>query len=194
MTKKDQVAKIIRVISVPPVMVSVMVLILGKANPEVFEDPLQIVVTIMLLGVVPILAYPLQQLIPSLRDKGREGQRNLAFVLNFIGYGVAFVWALAMQVSMQLKLICSTYFLSVLLLTICNKCFHFRASGHACSFTGPLVLLVYLVGVKMLIPCLVVAGMIIWASLYLKRHTARELSGGILVCCISFVLSLIGVS
>ena len=78
-----------------------------------------------------------------------------------------------------------------MLLTICNKGLHYRASGHASGFTGPLVLLIYLFGWKVIIPCLVIAALIIWSSIYLKRHTAKEIVGGIVVCLLSFALSLV---
>ena len=60
-----------------------------------------------------------------------------------IGYSAAFTWAIFTDVKDSLLLICSTYFFSVVLLSISNKVIHFRASGHACSFAGPLVLLVH---------------------------------------------------
>ena len=83
------------------------------------------------------------------------------------------------------------YFLSVVLLSICNKGFHFRASGHASSFTGPLILMIYFFGWKVIIPSLIIAALIVWSSIYLKRHTIKELAGGILVNIIAFILSVI---
>ena len=64
-------------------------------------------------------------------------------VTSLIGYSAAFIWAIFTDVKDSLLLICSTYFFSVVLLSISNKVIHFRASGHACSFAGPLVLLVH---------------------------------------------------
>ncbi|MGN0326199.1 MAG: hypothetical protein ACI4DW_07795 [Lachnospiraceae bacterium] len=186
---QKNIAKIIRVLSVPPVMVTLLVLVLIWDRPEIFVKVSQSAVLITFLGLVPILAYPLQKLLPSLKNQGREAQRNLAFVLNFLGYGIAFFWALYTNTSREIKLICFTYFVTVVLMTICNKLIHFRASGHASSFTGPLVLLVYFVGVRMLLPCILVSVLIIWASVFLKRHTIKEIIGGIVVCLVSFVIS-----
>ena len=160
-------------------------------RPEIFQKTTDIVILISLLGFVPVLAYPMQKLLPSFKAKGREAQRNLAFVLNFLGYCVAFLWAVCTNASSEVKLICSTYFISVLLLTICNKLIHYRASGHASSFSGPIVLLAYLVGAKSIIPCIIFAILIIWASVLLKRHTMKEILGGIFVCIISFIVSLL---
>ena len=146
---------------------------------------------IVLLGLVPALAYVLSGLVPKVKKQGREGQRKLAFITNLTGYSIALLWAIFTNVDKNLLLICLTYFLSVVLLTICNKGFHFRASGHAASFTGPLILLVYFWGRKVIIPALIIAVLIVWASVYLKRHTIKELAGGILVNILAFIFSVI---
>ena len=190
MGRKERIAKVIRGLSIPPVMVSALILILAFHKEGIFRNTLEIIVSIVLLGFVPVLAYVLNGIIPKFREQGREGQRKLAFITNLIGYSAAFLWACISDVENALLLICSTYFFSVLFLTICNKVFHYRASGHACSFTGPLVLLIYFLGWKVIVPCLLIAISIIWSSIYLKRHTAKELAGGIVVCLCSFVLSL----
>ena len=186
---KERFAKIIRALSVPPVMVSVLIFILAFHTEDVFRNASEIVIMIVLLGIVPVWAYVLSGIIPAVRVQGREGQRKLAFITNLVGYSIALLWAVLANVDKELLLICLTYFLSVIILTICNKGFKFRASGHASSFTGPLVFLIYFFGWKAIIPSLFIAALIIWSSLYLKRHTAKELTGGILVNVISFIIS-----
>lgn len=145
---------------------------------------------ILLLGFVPALAYVLSGMIPSFKIKGREGQRKLAFITTLIGYTVALLWAVITGVNKDLMLICLMYFTSVLLLTICNKGLHFRASGHASSFTGPLILTIYFMGWKVIIPSLFIAILIVWSSVYLKRHTLQELAGGMIVSVFAFIISL----
>ena len=188
---KERIAKAIRVLSVPPIMVSVLILILAFCKESIFRNILEIVIMIVLLGFVPVLAYGLQRILPGFKEQGREGQRKLAFITNLVGYSAAFLWALIADVENALLLICLTYFFSVVFLTICNNGLHYRASGHASSFTGPLVLLIYFFGWKVIIPCLVIAALIIWSSIYLKRHTVKEIVGGIVVCLLSFTLSLV---
>ena len=146
---------------------------------------------IALLGLVPALAYVLSGLIPKVKEQGREGQRKLAFITNLAGYSIALLWAILTNVRKELLLICLTYFFSVVILTICNKGFHFRASGHASSFTGPLILMSYFLGWKVIIPSLLIAALITWSSLYLKRHTIKELAGGMLVNILAFIFSVI---
>ena len=53
------------------------------------------------------------------------------------------------------------------------------------------MLLVYFFGLKVLVPCLVIAGLIVWSSIYLKRHTLKELVGGMVSCLLAFGLSMI---
>ena len=158
MNQKEKIAKVIRIISVPPVM-------------------------------VPVLAYPLQKVIPSLGGSVREGQRELAFLLNFVSYTAVLLWAVLAEVSWSLGLICMTYFLSVVLLLVCNKILHFRASGHACCVTGPLLLLIRFIGWKTIIPCVSFGALVVWSSLYLKRHTKKELTAGVMACVIAFAIS-----
>lgn len=188
---KERIAKIIRVLSVPPIMVSIFILILAFNKNNIFRNSEEIITMIVFLGLVPALAYVLSGIIPAVRSKGREGQRKLAFVTNLVGYGIALLWAVLTNVSKELLLICLTYFLSVVFLSICNKGFRFRASGHASGFTGPLVLMIYFLGWKVIAPVLIIAALIVWASLYLKRHTIKELAGGILVNILAFIISVI---
>lgn len=183
-------AHAVRMISVPPVMVTALLAVLSVQKPAIFRNRMDVLIPILFLGIVPVLAYPFQHISRRFRDGGRRAQRRLAFVFSVIGYTLAALWAFASHVTPQLMLLCLTYFFSVILLTLCNKGLHLRASGHACSVTGPLVLLVYLVSWKLCLPCVACGAMIAWSSLYLRRHTAGELAAGCLVCVLSFLLAL----
>lgn len=191
MKAKERIARIIRGLSVPPVMASVLILILAFHTNGIFRNVTEIVIMLILLGFVPVMAYILSSIIPAVKEQGRKGQRRLAFITNIAGYSIALLWAVIANVDKKLLLICLTYFLSVVFLTVCNKCFHFRASGHASSFTGPLIFLIYFLGWKAIVPVIFAAILIIWASIYLKRHTIKELIGGMLVNVIAFTCSLI---
>lgn len=189
MNTKERIAKVIRVLSVPPIMVSVFILILPFHKKYIFTHVSQIIIMILLLGIISALAYVLSDMIPAIKIKGREGQRKLAFITTLIGYTVSLLWAVITSVNNDLMLICLMYFTSVLLLTICNKGLHFRASGHASSFTGPLILTIYFMGWKVIIPALFIAILIVWSSVYLKRHTLKELAGGMIVSVFAFIIS-----
>ena len=182
MNTKERIAKVIRVLSVPPIMVSVFILILPSHKKYIFTHVSQIIIMILLLGIISALAYVLSDMIPAIKIKGREGQRKLAFITTLIGYTVSLLWAVITGVNNDLMLICLMYFTSVLLLTICNKGLHFRASG-------PLILTIYFMGWKVIIPALFIAILIVWSSVYLKRHTLKELAGGMIVSVFAFIIS-----
>lgn len=42
----------------------------------------------------------------------------------------------------------------------------------------------------MAIPCILMAVIIAWSSIYLKRHTIKELAGGIVTCLLAYGLSI----
>lgn len=74
-----------------------------------------------------------------------------------------------------------TYFISVVLLTFVNKVLKVKASGHACSIIAPCLLIAMFCGWYHIFPCLLIAAASVWASLYLKRHTVKELLFGALI-------------
>lgn len=171
-------AKVVRVITVPPVLVLALLLILFFVYPGFYVGPAELGISITFLMIIPTCAYPLAAMLPKYKKKGREGQRSLAFVCNLIGFAGAVIYGFAASVGQGLRLIYVTYFLSILTLLIFNKGLKIRASGHACSIAGPLILLVYFVGWVSLVPCVLLFAAVVWASLYLKRHTPKDLLWG----------------
>ena len=190
MTTREKIAKIIRAVTVPPVMVYLLLTILYFAKDGIIAGPSELLLSILFLGIVPLFAYPLSFFIPSWKSKGREWQRKLAFILTFAGYLVAVVYGLIAHASYNLMLIYHTYFISVLILILFNKFIKIRASGHACSIAGPLFLMIYFIGWKSVLPCILLFAIVTWASLELKRHTFRELIWGELTAAVAFVISL----
>ena len=86
----------------------------------------------------------------------------------------------------MLQWILNGYFLAVLILTIVNKVFKIRASGHACSCTFPYLILSYYFGGYVTVICLILYLTEYWASVELKRHTVKEFLGGTIVAWIIF--------
>ena len=190
-TAKEKLAGLVRVISIPPVMVTALLLILYFWGPQSFCPVGELVTTILLLGFVPVLAYPAQPLFPRYRSRGREGQRELAFVFTGVGYTIAFLWVLLAGVSPEIRTICAGYFFSALFLTLCNRVLHRRASGHACSAAGPLLFLIYYFGWWMLLPRIVIGWLVAWASVALKRHTPTDLLWGALCSAAGFAIAVL---
>lgn len=186
---KEKIAKVVRTVSVPPVMATALLLIVYFTKPGFFTGVGELLVAIVFLAIVPVLAYPLSVVFPQLKKKGREGQRNLAFMMTAIGYPLLVIYAIVTGVSRGYALIACTYFLSLLILLLLNKILHLRASGHASSVAGPIALFSYFFGIKALFAGVLLYALIFWASLALNRHTPKEFIWGSLASVAAFLLS-----
>ena len=162
-TTKEKLAGLVRIISIPPVMVTALLLILYFWGPQPFCPVGELLITLLLL----------------------------AFVFTGVGYAIAFLWALLAGVSPAIRTICAGYFFSALFLTLCNKGLHRRASGHACSAVGPLLFLISYLGWWMLLPSAVIGWLVAWASVMLKRHTPMDLLWGALCSAAGFAIAVL---
>lgn len=188
---RDRAAKFIRIISIPPIVVSALAWSLYTGTDNVFGSTLEAFLLILFLGIVPALAYPCQMLVPKWKSGGRAAQRKLAFVFSFAGYTAALIWSFASGKSTPLRTITMSYFLSVVILIIFNKLLKIRSSGHSCSATAPIALIFLYVGWVNALPWLAFLAAVVWSSLYLKRHTAGQLFFGSVTCLLSVCLSLL---
>lgn len=171
----------IRKITVAPIMAAVMLVILMFFTPEVFQSTLTFLLSILFLGLLPILAYPMQKYIPSYKDKGREGQRNLAIIFAVAGYVLGIIAGLLTHAPKETIIIYLEYLLSGIFIFIFNKLFHIKISGHACGIFAPIVLFIYFrLYVCAAIGC-IIAIFVYVASLKTKRHTLPQLIGGSLI-------------
>lgn len=186
---KSITAKLIRVLTVPPLMAAALILALRAPSVGIIPSNTVALFSLLFLALVPILAYPIAAAVKPLREKGREGQRNTAFVMSVLGYTGAGVYGALNGLSAQVLFIYGTYFFSVALLLVCNKLLKRRASGHACSVVGPMVLIMYFVGGWTVPICSAVYAASFWGSVALKRHTVREYLLGTLCCILAGVIS-----
>lgn len=185
---KKTIAKTVRVVTIPPLLVTSLLIILYFGRPDFFRGLYDLLAGISFLAIIPTLAYPLQPLIPGFKNKGRKGQRTLAFITSGIGYVGGMLYALISKVSPELLLIFASYFVSVIVLTVFNMVLKRKASGHSCGVVGPLIFTVYFLGWGWLIPCVALAGAVAWSSVALKRHTPNDLFLGGLSAMLAFVL------
>ena len=184
---KEKTAKFIRVISVPPVMITLLVWLVAAKRDDVFRSPGEILGTLLFLGLLPMAAY-----LPFFSGTGegkRENQRKNAFRFTLVGYTAMVIWVNAIFASAKLMLIAHTYFFSILLLTLFNRVLKIKASGHACSVTGPILLTAYLLGWQWCLPWCLLAWGVAWSSRCLGRHTKGQLAAGALTCCAAFAMA-----
>lgn len=185
---KEKIAKLIRILSIPPIMFLIFVLLLIKERKNIFISPNEIIILYMLIGFIPILAYPLSNKIQSFSKLEREGQRELAFLFTLVGYTSAAIYSYLNNSNIEVKIITYSYCLTVYILTLFNKFLHIKASGHACSFASPIILSCLLLKNNYLLIGIIIGFLITWASIYLKRHTLKEIITGILISCVSILL------
>ena len=184
MKHKPVFAKILRILTVAPVMAGALILILS--GHSVIPIGRALFYLLFLCGL-PLLAYPVSLLWG--RKCSRERQRNLAICFSVAGYAGGMLWSLLSGGSTPEKAICMTYLLSGILTAVCSFLFRIRASGHACGVSGPVAALcvfaspVYALGFALLIP-------VCRASLQLKRHTVPELLLGTVIPIVCLALSL----
>ncbi len=171
--------KIIRVLTVAPLMAFFTVLTLFLCKPECFGGSILLfALSVLFLTVLPLLAYPLQPIIPVFNKKGREGQRNLAMLFANGGYILGCITNLFMDAPTALWIIYLEYLFSGMLILIFNKVFKLRASAHACGIIGPGVML-FLFGIHLALAVSVLLwGVALWASISMKRHTVPQFIGG----------------
>lgn len=187
-SEKPRLSRVIRVITIAPVMALLLLLALYITRPQYFGGLLNFLLAVLFLSVFPVLAYPIQPLVPGFRRKGREGQRSLAIWMSGIGYLLGIITAAFMAVPRQMWLIYLTYFLCGLLIILFNKVFKVKASGHMCGIAGPLFASVCLIGP------LAAFGLIIWAVVYrasrrMQRHSNLELLIGTAIPALSLLIA-----
>lgn len=182
---KEKTAKIIRIITIPPIEAMVMLLILYRLKQEEFGNLGNLLMAVLFLTVIPICSYPIASRKRGEQDM-RNNQRNMAFIFNFLSYLAAMLIGYCVGCTRMLQWILNGYFLAVLILTIVNKVFKIRASGHACSCTFPYLILSYYFGGYVTVICLILYLAEFWASVELKRHTIKEFLGGTIVAWIIF--------
>lgn len=170
--------KIIRIITVAPVLAAAMLIIIGSFRNEVFPAGWHMIYSFFFLGILPLLAYPLQPYIPGYKDKGREGQRNLAILFAVIGFTLGCIISFAFPSSIGLKIIFMEYFLEALVILLFNKVFHIKISGHACGALAPVALFIHFNLYAAALAGICVTALVFVASIKTKQHTFWQLLGG----------------
>ena len=174
-------AKLIRVATIPSVAATASLCVIYAYDTSFIGSIANFVLALFFLGVLPMLAYPLQPCIPGFRGKGREGQRNLAMVFAFIGYMLGCIVNIFMSAPTFLWIFYLDYLISGICIIVFNKVFHLRASGHGCGVAGPIACLAYLGIYPALFVGIPIYAASFWASVRMKRHTWQQFIGGSII-------------
>ena len=186
----EKFCKIVRMITLAPVLAAFSITMIGICCPEVFPTVWHYGYTVLYLGILPLLAYPLQAVTPHFKDKGRDGQRTLAMLFAVAGYIFCLITNLFAGATNGMWIICLEYLLSGILILVFNKGLHIKLSAHGCGSAGPIFLLLYF---GLYIPASLMAVVTVFAyvaSVKAKHHTVMQLIGGSAVSIsLLFVLS-----
>ncbi len=175
------VYKAIRVLTLAQLLAAVSLVLIRLCCPDVFPTDWHFAYMVFYLGILPLLAYPLQPIVPHFKGKGREGQRTLAMLFAVAGYIFCALTCALTKASAAMWMITLEYLISGLLILVFNKGFRIKISAHGCGTAGPIFLLLYF---GLYIPSAVMAVLTVFAyvaSVKMKRHTVGQLVGGSLV-------------
>ncbi|MEA4884677.1 MAG: hypothetical protein VB144_13685 [Clostridia bacterium] len=178
-----RLARSIGILTAPPLMALVATTWMYLYNAELFGDGAGWYwMALAFLTALPVSAYILKMIIPSVRAQGRRGERRLAFIMSVAGYIIGTAICLLRKAPRAVSGLFLSYLASGVLLALVNAVLKFRASGHACGFSGPLVYLARIAEPLPVLVCSVIAlPLVYWARLHQGRHSLRELLWGTLV-------------
>lgn len=177
---KRKIAKAISLLTVVPMVAFFTILLSFLYKGECFARGGWLIYSIVFLTILPLLAYPLHRTIPASREQGRRGERRLAFIIALISYVLGTFLTFLFHAPIFVKKIFMAYLFSGAFLSFINKGLKIKASGHACGISGPITLLINLIGTNMLWLYLLIP-VIFWARINLDRHTLGELIIGTFV-------------
>ena len=179
-------AKFVRILTAPPIFAALLCVLLYLLLPGSFASPVHFALALGSLTALPLLAYPISTLIPALRRKGRDGQRDLAVVFSVVGYVGGGLFALLFDGAATELVLYGTYVLSGIAIGI-GTLAGFKISGHTCGCSGPLAMLATFVSPWFLAGyCLL--PFIFWSSRCLGRHSAAQLLTGAALPVLAMVL------
>lgn len=162
------IAKVIRILTVPPVMTALLPLVL-RLKRGAFPGA-SLGLTILFLSILPTLSYAVWAIIPSLRAQDRNIQRKMAVLFSVAGYVAGTIYCFYAGLGRIERIVYLTYFLSGTIIALLSFCLHLKSSGMA----GPLLMLGLEVNPWFFLGFMLL-GIVFWSSLCLRRHTAGEL-------------------
>ena len=180
--------KAIRVLTTAPLMAAIALALLRICREDIFSGEMQFLLLFFCLGLLPLLAYPLQHFFPHFKNQGRSGQRHLAMIFAVGGYLISMLVCVITRASKAVWFFCLEYLLSGIIIILFNKAFQLKISGHICGVVGPMLLLIQN-GLWPAFPigCIILV-LVAIASLKTNRHTIMQIVGGGVASLLAFVI------
>ena len=180
MTPKTRIAEIISKITIPGLTITIFFLYLWIVKPLVFK-PLSFVLSILLLGVLPVVAT----LIGS--KKAGEGggvhitsrsARTLPYIISLVGSLLCLIILLLLEGSGVYVFIAGSFVVSTIILLMVN--FLTKVSVHMCAVSAVAALSFCLTGLWG-IPFLILMCLVFWSRLSLGKHSWQQLVLGMII-------------
>jgi membrane-associated phospholipid phosphatase len=178
---------LISIITVVPIVAAGVVTAIYLADTGVFHNRCWYLFSLVFLTLIPISAYALKAVLPAYKNKGRSGERKLAFIFGTASFVLGTAFCFIFQAPVGVRIIFLSYLISSVLLSISNTVIGLKSSGHACGVSGPFLLLVFFLGFKLWWAFLLLLA-IFWSRLKMGRHTIKELLSGALIGFLSTAL------
>lgn len=182
---KGLFAEIIRKIPGPSFFVAILLLALYYAGIGIFDSPVEFALSVVFLGIVPALSYPICHAKPQLMKGGRNTQRELEIILSLAGSASIWIVGLIMGYNDKLMLILTIYFFTAILLAASNELLHVGTSSYACCITASIIISCIFLGSASFVVGLILYAAIIWVSVHTERHSKEEYILGLAVCVIA---------
>lgn len=182
---KEVLANVIMKICASPVLAAVLLFALYLVDIGVFNSPLELALSVLLLGIVPALSYPICHAAPQIEKCGRNTQRELEIILSLVGGASIWIVGVIIGCNNKLMIILTIYLFAAILLAASNELLHVGTSSHALCITVPIIISCIFLGTAGIIVGLILYATIIWASVYTDRHSKEEYILGFAVCVIA---------
>lgn len=184
-----KIAKIIRIITIPPVCATILNLVLYFKSDLVFNHWYELLIAIFTIAIIPVLAYPIQKIFKLFKAKDeRTGARNLAIIFSIIGYSCGLIFSIIAKTPNFQKIIYVTYLLTGLGIAFGTFVLDIKFSGHMSGISGPIITLSYIFSYYLLFLYFFLA-LVMWASLYTKNHNFKEAIYGTILPVIAFIIA-----
>ena len=102
-------------------MAAIMLTVFFLFMPEIFQSAVMYMLSLFFLGILSLLAYPLQKYIPAYKNKGRDGQRSLAMLFAVSGYLLGITAGLLSHAPKENILIYLEYLFSGMIILLFNR-------------------------------------------------------------------------
>ena len=187
---KTKLARWISVLTVVPLIAFFILTALFFLKADVFNGSFSwYMFSLCFLTFIPVSAYVLKKVLPGFKEKGREGERKLAFIMGVLGYVLGTIFSFIFSAPAGVRGIFLAYLFSGVILSFVNAVVDHKGSGHACGVSGPLTILVYFLGLRLCYTFLILP-VVFWSRLQLGRHKTGELFSGTAIGILATLLAL----